>query len=78
MHVTMTSSRAGSIMAEKKSKWPIGCDFSHFTSIFDLVVYFKFSNGGGLLSSALLFGFLVDISYTWSIWVPWQCQLSYM
>ena len=29
----MTSSRTSSIMAEKKKKWPIYCDFSHFTSI---------------------------------------------
>ena len=36
MHLLMTSSRTSSIMAEKKKKWPY-CDFSHFTSIFDLV-----------------------------------------
>ena len=29
----MTSSRTSLIMAEKKKKWPIYCDFSHFTSI---------------------------------------------
>ena len=29
----VTSSRTSSIMADKKFKWPIYCDFSHFTSI---------------------------------------------
>ena len=67
-------------MAEKNSKWPIYCDFSHFTPIIwpcGRNNDFKFNNGGGLLSSVLLFyieplqyirgEFVVGLSllYTW-------------
>ena len=45
-------------MAEKKSKWLIYCDFSHFTSIIRPCGRnndSKFKNGGGLVLSVLLF-----------------------
>ena len=56
----ISSSQTSSIMAEKISKCPIYCDFSHFTSIScpcGRNKNFKFNNGGGLLLSVLLFYF---------------------
>ena len=55
----MTSSQTSTITAEKNSKWPISSDFSHFTSIIWPIGRnnLNFNNGGGLLSSALLFIF---------------------
>ena len=60
----ISSSRISSIMAEKNSKWPIYCDFGHCMWIIRHCGHdnFKFNNGGGLLSSALLFILILMIS----------------